>query len=229
MKKNFAFACVSLLIFAMVISCNEEGGPTSVNNRSSNSDTPDFSALKSSGVTEEELVRMATDYIWFVRENLVAGSRKSVLTENELNSLRNAQSDRQLSQAIRSLGGDGEGIVKSYSDYRRLAKYMADQHLDVAHISKLIARKITEKVYQRRFSTAKMPDCAGLCSQQFNIDIESCENALALEIGATLAAGVLAGGMVGAGGFIFAVGTYFNCESTAFLSFDVCSMNCGMN
>lgn len=119
--------------------------------------------------------------------------------------------------------------MKYFPEYRVLAKCIVDQQLDAARISKLIARRITEKVYQKRFGAAKMPDCAGLCSQQFNIDMESCENELALDIGASLVAGAISGGMAGAGGLIISVGMYFNCESTAFMTLEVCSMNCGMN
>jgi len=229
MKKNFAFACLFTLIFGVVTSCNKEVDTVSVDNGNTSGVAPDFSILKSSNLTEEELIRVMVDYVWFVRENLTKSDRINSLTEEELNGLREAKDDRELGQIISRLGGNGSDIIKLFPGYRLLVKYIADQRLDAGRISKIVARRITEKVFRQRFSAAKTPDCAGLCSQQFNIDMVSCENTLALEIGATLVAGAISGGMVGAGGFIFAVGTYFNCESTAFASFDVCSMNCGMN
>lgn len=227
MKKLLISACLLILIFSM--SCNEERDNISVANARTSSPAPDFSQLKSSNFSEEELVRLAADYLWFVRENLIRRDRTSSLTEKELNSLRGAKNNQALDEAINRLGGNGAVIITSFPDYRQLAKCIADQHLDVGRIAKLVARRITEKVYQRRFGAAKTPDCAGLCSQQFNIEMESCENELALEIGASLVAGAISGGMAGAGGLIISVGMYFNCESTAFMTLEVCSMNCSMN
>ncbi|SEJ44244.1 hypothetical protein SAMN05216327_110157 [Dyadobacter sp. SG02] len=225
MRRFFAFTCLRVLIVGMTISCNETRNAIPVSHPGAGSAAPEHSSIKSSDLTEEELVRLVAEYVWFIRENLIKRDRTYSLTENELNALRDAQSDQELNRAISSVGGNGGAIVRSFPDYRQLSKSFEDQNLDVEHISKLVAEKITEKMYQNRFGTANMPHCAGLCSQQLNIDMESCENALALEIGATLVAGAISVGMVRAGGFIFAVGTYFNCESTAFASFDVCSIN----
>ncbi|SDH09058.1 hypothetical protein SAMN04487996_12855 [Dyadobacter soli] len=229
MIRFFTFTSLLVLIASIVISCNEKRNTIPVNNAAADSLAPEFITLKASGRTEEELVRLLTEYVWFVKENLIQRNKTYSLTEQELNALRDAQSDRELNRAINGLGGNGGVLVRSFPHYRDLSKSVEDQNLDMERISKLVARKITEKIYQNRFGTQKIPECAKLCRRQLNTDMESCENELALEIGATLVAGAISVGMVRADGLVFVVGAYFNCESTAFASFDVCSMNCGVN
>jgi len=77
-------------------------------------------------------------------------------------------------------------------------------------------------------SSAKRPDCTGLCSQQFNIDMGSCENVFMFELAGAIIAGGLSGGMAGSLGFIIATASYMDCESTTFGSFDTCSQGCGL-
>ncbi len=98
MKKLLISACLLILIFSM--SCNEERDNISVANARTSSPAPDFSQLKSSNFSEEELVRLAADYLWFVRENLIRRDRTSSLTEKELNSLRGAKNNQALDEAI---------------------------------------------------------------------------------------------------------------------------------
>lgn len=109
-----------------------------------------------------------------------------------------------------------------------ISQFLRENKVDIKQITSLVAKKVSKKTIQKYMSSAKRPDCTGLCSQQFNIDMGSCENVFMFELAGAIIAGGLSGGMAGSLGFIIATASYMDCESTTFGSFDTCSQGCGL-
>jgi len=65
-------------------------------------------------------------------------------------------------------------------------------------------------------------DCLGVCSQQYNVDIEACDLGLAIGVAGAVLGGAMSAGMAGAGIWMTVAAGYLVCENAAIGSLDTC-------
>ncbi|KQS23880.1 hypothetical protein [Dyadobacter sp. Leaf189] len=229
MKKLFKVFVCSLFVIISTLSCNNERDALPARDKAQiGKASSELKLLRvdANNLSQETAAEAAADLLLFINANLVSPVKKRNLSSIEILKLQKTKSEQDLREFVNQAGGDPDRVFEAIREFQKIAQYLETEKVNTNSFAHMLVKQISIKSLNKRFANMKFPNCPGMCSQQFNIDMASCENELVLEIGGSLAAGIISGGMAGAAGLIVSVSLYFNCENTAFDTLGTCSAGC---
>ena len=189
----------------------------------------DMQNSRTVSISEQESINQMIVLAFRVKKRLL--ERRLSIEENTrlAKKIKYVKDKAELIELLNNFSRSSEDIYREMTQFQQLGQTLKSRGANLNNASSLIANNISKMSRASYFSNLRTdvkPDCAGLCSQQFNIDEETCTNDFSLAIGVGLALGEFSGGLAGSLAFIYAIASYNNCENASFNSHSTCIDNC---